>query len=205
VKIASLRVEMGNPGERRQEMSGQKDKPMPDIAFKFTAWMLGIMRDRFQNPRAKLERVGIREGQTVLDFGCGIGSFAFPAAQIVGERGKAYALDIHPLAIEAVEKKAKKEKLTNITAILSDGDTGLPDESIDVILLYDTIHMIKAKQALLEELHRVLKPDGFLSVWAPHQPKVNKAVEIVQENGLFSLREQDKKLLSFKKRISSKS
>ena len=195
---------MGNPGERRQEMSGQKDEPMTDIAFKFMAWMLGGMRDRFQNPRAKLERVGIREGQTVLDFGCGIGSFAIPAAQIVGERGKAYALDIHPLAIEAVEKKAKKEKLTNITAILSDGDTGLPDESIDVILLYDTIHMIKDKQMLLEELHRVLKPDGFLSVWAPHQPKVNKAVEIVQENGLFSLRDQDKKLLNFKKRISNK-
>jgi ubiquinone/menaquinone biosynthesis C-methylase UbiE len=185
-------------------MSGQKDKPMPDISFKFMAWMLGVMRDRFQNPRAKLERVGIREGQTVLDFGCGIGSFAIPAAQIVGERGKVYALDIHPLAIEAVEKKARKKKLTNITAILSDRDTGLPDERIDVILLYDTIHMIKDKQALLEELHRVLKPDGLLSVWAPHQPKVNKTVEIVQENGLFSLRDQDKKLLNFKKRISGK-
>jgi ubiquinone/menaquinone biosynthesis C-methylase UbiE len=185
-------------------MSGQKDKPMPDIAFKFTAWMLGVMRDRFQNPRAKLEKIGIGEGQAVLDFGCGPGSFAIPAAQIVGERGKVYALDIHPLAIEAVEKKAKKEKLTNITAILSDRDTGLPDESIDVILLYDTIHMIKDKQALLEELHRVLKPDGLLSVWAPHQPKVNKTVEIVQGNGLFSLRDQDKKLLNFKKRISGK-
>lgn len=179
-------------------MSEQKDKPMPNIHFKLMAWMLGVMRDRFQNPRAKLERVGIREGQSVLDFGCGIGSFAIPAAQIVGEKGKVYALDIHPLAVKAVEKKAKRKRLNNITTIFSDRDTGLPDESVDVILLYDTIHMIKDKRALLKELHRVLKPDGVLSVWTPHL-KVNKTLEIVEKDGLFSLRERDKGLVNFKK------
>lgn len=107
-------------------------------------------------------------------------------------------MDIHPLAIKAVDKKARKKRLTNIATILSDRDTGLPEESIDVILLYDTIHMIGDKQGLLKELHRVLKSDGLLSVWAPHL-KVNTTLEIVEENSLFSLREQDKGLLNFKK------
>jgi methylase of polypeptide subunit release factors len=43
-----------------------------------------------------------------LDFGCGSGSYAIPAAKMVRERGIVYALDIHPLAVKAVEKKAKK-------------------------------------------------------------------------------------------------
>ena len=119
---------------------------------------------------------------------------------MVGERGKVYALDIHPLAIEAVEKKARKKGLYNIITILSDRDTGLTDESVDVILLYDIIHMIGDKRALLEELHRVLKPDGFLSA-SDHHLKAAKTSEIVEETGLFSLRDQDKGLLNFKKSL----
>ena len=184
--------------EKGETMSEQKDKPMSDIHFKFMSFGY-VFRDLWHgNLRAKLEKIGIREGQTVLDFGCGPGSYTIPAAQIVGEKGRVYALDIHPLAIKAVEEKAKKKKLTNITAILSHGDTGLPDESVEVVLLYDTIHHIKDRRALLAELHRVLKRDGFLSV-TDHHLKANEMLETVEGTGLFSLREQDEGLCNFKK------
>ncbi len=179
-------------------MSEQQDEPMSDSHFKFMSFGY-VFRDLWHgNLRAKLEKIGIGEGQTVLDFGCGPGSYTIPAAKIVGEKGKVYALDIHPLAIEAVEKKARKKKLTNITAIPSHGDTGLPDESVDVVLLYDTIHMIKDKPALLKELQRVLKADGFLSV-TDHHLEANEISEVVEGSGLFSPRERDKGLLNFKK------
>lgn len=179
-------------------MSEQEEKPMSNIDFRFMSFGY-VFRDLWHgNLRAKLEKIGIREGQTVLDFGCGPGSYTIPAAQIVGEKGKVYALDIHPLAIKAVDEKAKKKKLTNITAILSHRDTGLPDESVDVILLYDTIHHIKDKPALLKELHRVLERDGFLSV-TDHHLKANEILEIVAGTSLFSLKERDKGLFNFKK------
>ena len=73
--------------------------------------------------RKPLKKAGIKEGQTVLDFGCGPGHYAIAAAKMVGAKGKVYALDIHPLAVQSVEKKAKKEGLTNITTIVSDRDT----------------------------------------------------------------------------------
>ena len=53
-------------------------------------------------------------------------------------------------AVKEEKKKAKKEGLTNITTILSDRDINLPDESVDIILLIDTLHMIKDKQSLLK-------------------------------------------------------
>lgn len=170
---------------------------MPDIAFRGMSFLFRI-RDRFINPGKQLQNVGIEEGQTVLDFGCGPGSYTIPAARMVGERGRVYALDIHPLAIRAVEKKAKKERLTNTTAILSDGDTGLQDKSIDVVLLYDTIHMIRDKGALLKELHRVMKPSGVLSVLAEHI-RVEDVLEIVEKDGFFSLKNQHGNLVNFER------
>lgn len=178
-------------------MSEQKAKPMPDIAFRGMSFLFWI-RDRFINPGRQLRRVGINEGQTVLDFGCGPGSYTIPAARMVGERGRIYALDIHPLAIRAVEKKAKKERLANINTILSDRDTGLPDGSIDVVLLYDTIHMIKNKRVLLKELHRVMKTNGLLSILAEHIA-VEDGFEIVSKDGLFSLKDQHGRLVTFEK------
>ncbi|GAH99228.1 unnamed protein product [marine sediment metagenome] len=178
-------------------MNEHKDKPMPDIGFRMMSFFFRI-RDRFRNPGNQLEKVGIKEGQTLLDFGCGSGSYVIPAARMVGGKGVVYALDIHPLAISAVEKKATKEGLTNIATILSDRDTGLPDESIDVVLLYDVIRIVKDKRALLKELHRVMKANGLLSILAEHI-KVEDVLEITEKDGLFSLRDQHGKLLNFER------
>jgi ubiquinone/menaquinone biosynthesis C-methylase UbiE len=120
---------------------------------------------------------------------------------MVGEKGMVYALDIHPLAMRAVEKKAKKEGLANITTILSDRDTGLPDESIDVVLLYDTIHHITDKQALLKELYRVMKGKALLSIWATHI-KAEDVLEIAQRDGLFSLKDRHGNLLNFRRGLA---
>jgi len=57
--------------------------------------MLPIIR----NPYKILERAGLKPGQNVLEVGCGPGFFTIPAAHIVGEEGKVYAVDTHPLAI----------------------------------------------------------------------------------------------------------
>jgi ubiquinone/menaquinone biosynthesis C-methylase UbiE len=154
----------------------------------------------FIDVRKRLEASGVAEGQTVLDFACGPGYWVMPAAKIVDEGGKVYALDIHPLAIEAVEKKARKAHLANITTILSGKETGLPDDSVDVILLYDALHLISNKQALLEELHRVVKPEGIFSGWvSSHDGSADDLVELARQSGLFSLRERHGRLLNFKK------
>jgi len=180
-----------------REMNERKDKPKSDIDFKMMSLFFRI-RDVFMNPRKLLEKVDIKESQIVLDFGCGSGSYIIPAARMVGENGMVYALDIHPLAIRAVEKKANKEGLTNIRTILSGRDTGLPDESIDVVLLYDVIRSIKDKRALLKELHRVMKANGLLSILAEHI-EVEDVLEIAEKDGLFCLRDQHGKLLNFEK------
>lgn len=170
------------------------DKPMPNWSFKGMAVLLRLV-ERFKKPRERLEQIGLRRGQHVLEYGIGAGSFTIPAARIV-EDGTVYAADIQPLAIEAVAKRARKENLDNVRTILTDRDTGLPDESIDVVLLYDTLHMVRDKQALLQELHRVLKPAGFLS--ADHQHTAEAAfLETMTAGNLFALQSRNGQVFNF--------
>jgi precorrin-6B methylase 2 len=61
-----------------------------------------------------LRRIGIRRGQILLDFGCGSGNYAIPAAEIVGGEGTIYALDKNRRALDELMRKAEAEGLTNI-------------------------------------------------------------------------------------------
>ena len=120
----------------------------------------------------------------------------------MGERGRVYALDKEPLAIRKVEEKARQEGFHNIDTILSDLDTGLPDESVDVILLYGVLPEVGHKELLLRELYRVLKPSGYLSTRFCFRMKKEKILEIMEKTNLFSLKEQRGHILNFSKRNS---
>ncbi|MEW6041396.1 MAG: methyltransferase domain-containing protein [Elusimicrobiota bacterium] len=174
-----------------------EDKLMPNIGFRIMSLVLRI-RDIFRNPERTLKEVGLKKGQSVLDYGCGIGSFTLPAAKIVGENGMVYALDIHPLAIKTIERIIKGRGISNIKTILSNIDTGLRNESVDIVLLYDTFHMVKDKEGLLKELHRVLKSGGILSINAEHMEE-DEFLNILTKANLFSLVKQKEKLFKFKK------
>ena len=77
--------------------------------------------------------------------------------------------------------------------------TGLPDKSIDVAVIYDAIHMIKDREPLIRELHRVTKPKGILSITAEHI-KAEDVIKIAEMDGMFSLKERQRNLLNFERK-----
>ena len=149
-------------------------------------------------PRTRvLREAAIPSGAKVLDYGCGPGSYARPLAGIVGPKGHIYALDANPLAIKATERLVRRNQIQNLTTILSDCDTGLPDASVDVALLYDILHHLPQPEKVLRELHRVLKPGGLLSC-SDHHLKDADIVKAVTGSGWFSLRARGQKTHSFR-------
>jgi len=171
------------------------DKPEPDLNFRIMSFAFGI-RDIFRPRKKILGEVGIRPGFRVLDYGCGSGSYITAAAGLVGDAGMIYALDIHPLAIERARRIASRNHLPNVETIRSDCATGLPDDSVDVALLYDVFHKLSDPDSVLEELRRVLKPDGILS-FSDHHLMEDEIVSRVTEGGLFKLLEKNRKTCSF--------
>ena len=137
-----------------------------------------------------LIRVGVSKAQTLLDYGCGSGTFTIPGAKIVGERGRVYAFEARSSILERVREKAREAELSNIVTVLSNSSKSsidLPDKSVDIILVYDVMHEIKNRRGLLQELHRVLKMDGILSVFPMHMGTDN-FMNAMKEYGLFCLR-----------------
>ncbi len=173
------------------------DKPMPDSHFKTLCFMYKL-RDLFIHRKNILEEVGIRPGFHVLDYGCGPGSYTVVAARMVGPTGKVHALDIHPLAIQRVQKLSAKKGLTNIQTIQSGCATGLQNESIDIVLLCDILHHLSEPEAVLHELHRVLKVSGTLSC-NDHHMKEDDIVSNITSGGSFKLSKKGKRIHNFTK------
>jgi ubiquinone/menaquinone biosynthesis C-methylase UbiE len=174
------------------------DKSMGNLNFKMMAAMLRLFK-RGPFMRQRLEFAGIREGQVVLDFGSGPGYFAALAAEIVGPYGKVYVADIQPLVTYYIERLKEKRRLENLEAIVTDCDTSLPDESVDVVLLFDIIHMLEDPYRILSEMKRVLKSDGTLCVDVHHMDK-EQAISIIESVGL-SKDEQQENTINFVKNI----
>ena len=174
------------------------DKAQSNIGFRLMI-IVFTLRDFFRPRMRILKEVGIKPGFCVLDYGCGPGSYTVATSELVGKLGKVYSLDIHPLAVQRIKKIASKKGLVNVETIQSDCMTGLPNSSVDVVLLYDIFHTLSAPQEILKELHRVLKPEGLLS-FNDHHMKGIAILSSVTGTGLFLLSKKKEKTYSFTKR-----
>jgi len=168
-------------------------------SFRFRGMSLFFRLRDLVLPRVEiLSEVGIKPGDKLLDYGCGPGGYVLAAAELVGEFGKVYALDIHPLAIRRVQEIAAREHLVNVETIHSGCKTGLPNASLDVVLLYDVFHALDNPQVILAELHRVLKPSGTLS-FSDHHMTEDEIMSGVTDGRFFHLGDKGKHTYSFVK------
>ncbi len=168
---------------------------MSDLGFNSMSLFFKL-RDFISPRRQILEEAGLGPSDRVLDYGCGPGAYVPDAAEMVGESGKVYALDVHPLAIKRVQSIAKRRGLANVEAINSDCRTGLPDGSLDIVLLYDVFHALDDPRAVLAELYRVLKPNGTLS-FSDHHMRDKDIVAGMTDGGLFVLVDRGERTYTF--------
>jgi SAM-dependent methyltransferase len=173
------------------------NKSMSILGFKVMAFGFRV-RDTFRPRIDILQEAGIKKGSLVLDYGCGPGGYIPPLAGIVGPTGQIYALDRHPAAVEATRRVALRKKIKNIRMIASDCGTGLPDASVDTVLLYDVLHHLSRPDDVLGELHRILKSGGILSLSDHHMadPEITAAVA---GSGMFELVKKGRRTYSFTK------
>lgn len=124
-----------------------------------------------QNYSEKLLReVGIKKGQTVLDFGCGKGNYTIPVAKLVGQDGFVYALDKNKRSLDELIQNAITNHVKNYKIIETSEQPKipLPDESVDVVLLYDVIHLVNNREKLFDEVYRVARDNALISVLPKH-------------------------------------
>lgn len=107
----------------------------------------------------------LKEGEVVLDLGCGAGFDAFLAAKKVGETGKVIGVDMTDEMLEKARENAQKDDYTNVEFKKGDiEDLPLDDNSVDVIISNCVINLAPDKEKVFKEAYRVLKAGGRLMV-----------------------------------------
>ncbi len=141
----------------------QQPRPMP---HQFAKALDHPLRLKYRNPRATLGLFGVAPGLTVLDLGCGVGTFTVEMARMVGETGTVHAIDIQESLIEQTRQRIAAVGLAERTRLHRSGAYQLPlaDDSIDLAVLIATLPQIPNKLLALAELSRVLKRGARLAV-----------------------------------------
>ncbi len=123
-----------------------------------------------------IKRIGIQEGDAVLDFGAGYGHYTLPAAEVVGREGMIFAVDkrAEPLSVIG-EKASKRNLIENIKTIKNTGDVMLrfKSDTLDHVLLFDILQTFEKEKRdiLYKEVYDVLKAGKTLSVYLRHSLK----------------------------------
>jgi len=114
------------------------------------------------NPTAMAQ---IKEGEIVLDLGCGAGADCFLAAKKVGPEGRVIGVDMTPEMIEKARNNARESSIDNVEFRLGEIENlPLADNSADIIISNCVINLSADKSRVFEEILRVLKPGGRISI-----------------------------------------
>lgn len=109
-----------------------------------------------------LSSFGLKEGETVLDAGCGTGRLIPFLLKEVGSDGLVYGLDFSEEMLKIAQQKDFHGNVILINADIV--NMPLASESIDRTICFCTFPHIDDKQAALREFSRVLKPGGILII-----------------------------------------
>jgi ubiquinone/menaquinone biosynthesis C-methylase UbiE len=121
------------------------------------------------DPERVFSELRLKPGNVFLDMACGSGQYAIAAAEIVGDEGFVYAIDLWKEGVTTLVEQASAKGLKNLNAMVGDVTKRVPidNDQVDVCLMATALHELKltetADRALAEAL-RVLSPGGTLAI-----------------------------------------
>jgi SAM-dependent methyltransferase len=107
----------------------------------------------------------IKKGDVVIDLGSGAGNDCFVARAETGETGKIIGIDFTPIMIEKARINAAKLGFGNVEFRQGDIENMPVNENIaDVVVSNCVLNLVPNKQAVFNEIFRVLKVGGHFSI-----------------------------------------
>jgi ubiquinone/menaquinone biosynthesis C-methylase UbiE len=123
-----------------------------------------------------LQKIGIKRGQNILDFGCGEGHYTIPASKVIGANAKVYAVDKDKNVLNKLKKRLEEKEIINVELINEETKIPLGEDTIDAVLCYDVIHLVgknksstvKDRMKLYGTIRRIAKENALVSVYPTH-------------------------------------
>lgn len=143
----------------------------------------------FSHPHKNTDQLGLLPGMKVADLGAGIGAYAIPAAQAVGDKGRVYAVEVQRDLVSKLKMHAEQARVHNIEYLWGDiekrGGTHIGDGLVDFVILANVLFQVADKIALALEVRRILKKGGKAAVidWKESFGGIGPAVQEVVSEG----------------------
>ena len=169
-------------------------------------FLMSQERKQQHNPETILNEAGATKGMIMADLGSGPGFFTIPMAQMTGEKGLVYAVDSNQTMLNGLKENiAKSEVNPNIIKIVNSDvcHTGIPKESVDLVLFANVLHEVEDKKAFFQEVRRIAKPTAYIvdvdwkKIQTEHGPPFkerlseDEANRALAENGFSAIKQID--------------
>ncbi len=107
----------------------------------------------------------LKNGQTVVDLGCGAGNDVFVARSIIGDKGLVIGIDFTDEMIDLANQNKAKLGFENVDFRLGEiEDLPIENNSIDVVISNCVLNLVPDKNKAFSEIHRILKENGHFCV-----------------------------------------
>jgi ubiquinone/menaquinone biosynthesis C-methylase UbiE len=172
--------------------SGKDRESMSNLGFNSMTLFMKLMDLVGGHSQKNFKTLGLKPGQTVIDYGFGPARYIGFASKAVGEKGKVIAVGIHRLAVAKVKEKIEKQALTNVEAVLAENNkTPISSETADVVYALDMFHMVEKTDEFLKELGRLVKKEGTIIIEDGHQPRT-ATIQKIQQSGCLKIIQETK-------------
>ncbi len=124
-------------------------------------FLMSEERKQQHNPDTILKEAGVTKGMTIADLGSGPGFFTLPMAQMTGEKGIVYAVDSNRTMLSGLKGNIAKSEVNPTIIKIVNRDvchTGIPEESVDIVVFANVLHEVEDKKAFFQEVRRISKP-----------------------------------------------
>lgn len=126
-------------------------------------WLIRDSREREERCSMMLANLGLRNGMTVCDMGCGNGFHTLKIAELLSAQGQVLAVDVQPTMLKLLRARMEEQGIENIVPILgSFHSPRLPKSSVDLILMVDVYHEFSHPVQMLDAMKASLKKDGLI-------------------------------------------
>ncbi|MEI6345859.1 MAG: methyltransferase domain-containing protein [bacterium] len=143
----------------------------------------------FSHPHKNTDQLGLMPGMKVADLGAGVGAYAIPVAQAVGEKGRVYAVEVQQELVAKIKANVEHARLKNVEYLWGNieqrGGTHIGDELVDFVIVANVLFQAVDKAGLVVEVRRILKKGGKAVVidWKESFGGIGPAVqEVVNES-----------------------
>src|SRR5665647_1261109 len=169
-------------------------------------FLMSEERKLWHNPETILQRADATKGMTMADLGSGPGFFTIPMAQITGEKGLVYAVDSNQNILDNLKENIAKSGVNPKVIKIVKNDvchTGIPNESVDLVLFANVLHEVADRKAFFQEVKRITKITALIvdvdwkKIQTEHGPPLesrlseDEANQILSESGFTVVKQTD--------------